>query len=845
VALGAALLLFVALLAAWLPQAAVTRAATINGAITAADPTQTGRLDRNGAASACGTAKANPGIFTATGARGYNAYTYTNSTGAALCVTVTLTVPDASNLFSVAYAGSFNPADPTANYLADAGLSSGNGGTITYGFTLTPGQVAVIVVHAVNAGGTGAYTLTVTPGEQQAIAFAPLPDRTYGDPPVTVAATGGGSGNPVTFATTTPAVCTASGANGATITLVGVGTCTVTADQAGGGTYDPAPQVARSFAVVAPAPTLTAVAPATIAAGSGDTTVTLTGTGFAAGAGSVAYLDGVALATTRVDDTHLTAVVPAARLATAGQFPLNVVTPAPGGGTSNTVTLTVTNPAPALTGLAPTGAMAGAGDTALTLSGTGFAPGATVDFGGATLTPTAGNVSATTIVVTIPANLLTTARVVAVTVTNPGPGGGTSGAQNFTVAAPAPGAPQASVAPASLAFGAQQVGTASDSRQVTLTNGGGSALTIAGVTLTGANPGDFAVTFNTCVGTVPAGASCVVGVRFAPTAATARAATLSIADNAAGSPQTVALSGTGTAPPASPVPQSVVTASASGNGSVTPAGSTGYATGTQATYAAVPATGQTFVGWTLDGQYVGYASPLTFTVNANRTLVATFVATPQFSDLGGLSAADRQAVVFLAALGIVNPQGVNGSGRFEPARDVKRAEVAAFVARVFGWQHEFHANNFPDKCDAQGQNCVDDELWNNVAALKDYGIVGGYADQATCQSAGTTAPCYLPRDVVQRVQVVSVVARAFIKTPDLRPTGFWDRLNADTAQYTNVPNTGTQRSDLTTYRANVGTVPGQTSDATLADPTGNGTRLYLIQVLYAAFNAQFGTDRVP
>jgi hypothetical protein len=99
--------------------------------------------------------------------------------------------------------------------------------------------------------------------------------------------------------------------------------------------------------------------------------------------------------------------------------------------------------------------------------------------------------------------------------------------------------------------------------------------------------------------------------------------------------------------------------------------------------------------------------------------------------------------------------------------------------------------------------------------------------------------------VVQRVQVVSVVARAFIKQPDLRPTGFWDRLPADNAQYINIPNTGTQRSDLTTYRANVGAVPGQTLDANFNDPNGNGSRLYMVRVLYAAFDAQFGVDNVP
>jgi hypothetical protein len=176
---------------------------------------------------------------------------------------------------------------------------------------------------------------------------------------------------------------------------------------------------------------------------------------------------------------------------------------------------------------------------------------------------------------------------------------------------------------------------------------------------------------------------------------------------------------------------------------------------------------------------------------------------------------------------------------------VVRAEMAAFIARVFGWDGEFHRNAFPDKCDPQGQNCVDDELWNNVAALADYGVVGGYTDPATCASAGTAAPCYLPRDPVKRVQVLSIVARAFIKTPDLRPTGFWDRLPADAAQYTNVPDEGTQRSDLTTYTANAGLVPGAASAATFPDPEGNGSRRFVVEALYQAFAAQFGTDRVP
>lgn len=288
--------------------------------------------------------------------------------------------------------------------------------------------------------------------------------------------------------------------------------------------------------------------------------------------------------------------------------------------------------------------------------------------------------------------------------------------------------------------------------------------------------------------------------------------------------------------------QFTVTVSQDGTGTVTPGTST-YFSGTEASFTATPGAGQVFLGWTLDGQYVGFASPLKFTVNGDRTLKAMFAAAPSFSDVPS-SDADYQAITFLAAMGIINPNGVNGSGQFQPDRDVVRAEMASFVARVFGWQKEFHVNYFPDKCDQNGINCVDDELWNNVAALADYGVVGGYTDQATCASAGTTTPCYLPRDPVLRVQVISIIARAFIKDTQ-RPNSFWDRMAADLGQYTNVPNSGTQRSDLTTFRANAGPIPGQADDTTFPDPTGNGSRRFVVEALYEALASWYGTDRVP
>jgi hypothetical protein len=110
--------------------------------------------------------------------------------------------------------------------------------------------------------------------------------------------------------------------------------------------------------------------------------------------------------------------------------------------------------------------------------------------------------------------------------------------------------PGVGLTPTSLTFGAQKVGTTSAAQSVTLANTGTAALTISSIGLTGANPGDFAET-NTCpIGpsTLAAGASCAISVSFTPTANGARTASVSISDNAAGSPQSIVLSGTGGVP---------------------------------------------------------------------------------------------------------------------------------------------------------------------------------------------------------------------------------------------------------------------------------------------------------
>ena len=108
-----------------------------------------------------------------------------------------------------------------------------------------------------------------------------------------------------------------------------------------------------------------------------------------------------------------------------------------------------------------------------------------------------------------------------------------------------------SLTPSSLAFNAQDVGSTSNPQSVTLQNTGSGPLTISSISFTGTNKSDFSQKNNCPAGpaaTLAAGLSCTIDVAFAPTDTGSRAALLTISDDAGSSPQSVTLSGTGTAP---------------------------------------------------------------------------------------------------------------------------------------------------------------------------------------------------------------------------------------------------------------------------------------------------------
>jgi hypothetical protein len=126
---------------------------------------------------------------------------------------------------------------------------------------------------------------------------------------------------------------------------------------------------------------------------------------------------------------------------------------------------------------------------------------------------------------------------------------------NITIADNAPGSPHvialigtgtvplAGLAPTSLTFASQVVGTSSAAQNVTLSDTGSAALNISGISVVG----DFSESNNCGLGIVATG-SCQIAVVFIPSATGTRTGTLTIVDNAAGSPQTVNLTGTGAGP---------------------------------------------------------------------------------------------------------------------------------------------------------------------------------------------------------------------------------------------------------------------------------------------------------
>ena len=104
--------------------------------------------------------------------------------------------------------------------------------------------------------------------------------------------------------------------------------------------------------------------------------------------------------------------------------------------------------------------------------------------------------------------------------------------------------PAVSLSPTTLTFASETVGATSAAQTSTLTNIGNAPLNITGISASG----DFAET-NTCGTSLAIGSSCQISVTFAPSAVGNRTGNITIAQSGGGSPQSIALSGIGSAAP--------------------------------------------------------------------------------------------------------------------------------------------------------------------------------------------------------------------------------------------------------------------------------------------------------
>ena len=202
--------------------------------------------------------------------------------------------------------------------------------------------------------------------------------------------------------------------------------------QPGGG------QASTSFNISAPAtPAVASVSPSTVTVGGPAFTLTVSGSNFVTA--SAVQWNGVNQPTTYVDNAHLTAAIPASAItaSNAGNLPITVATPAPGGGSSNSMPLLVEYPLPSITSLSPNAIPVGNTTFTLTVVGNNFFSGATVYLN--SISRVTQFVSSTQLTASILASDVTgPAGQIAITVENPPPSAGISSVSSIVLQNPAP-----------------------------------------------------------------------------------------------------------------------------------------------------------------------------------------------------------------------------------------------------------------------------------------------------------------------------------------------------------------------------------------------------------------------
>ncbi len=184
----------------------------------------------------------------------------------------------------------YNPSNKTVSLTGSGGSSTGSfsyqvdasnttPGCSVSGSTLTYTTAGTCVIAVTRSGDTNHFARTdavsFTIGlASQTITFNSLSSKSYSSDTFTVSATSSASLT-VVFTSGSTSVCTTSGTSGSTITLLGVGTCVINANQSGDANTGAASQVSQNFTVDPRAITVTADAKSKLY-GAADPTFTYT-----------------------------------------------------------------------------------------------------------------------------------------------------------------------------------------------------------------------------------------------------------------------------------------------------------------------------------------------------------------------------------------------------------------------------------------------------------------------------------------------------------------------------------------------------------------------------------------
>lgn len=308
---------------------------------------------------------------------------------------------------------------------------------VSSGDIANPGAAAITVTNpASGAGGaetTNPIPLTILAANLQPVVGALIPaSTTAGGPSFTLTLTGNNftAISIVTFnggaLSSTFVSVTELQANVPMSAIAVAGTPVVTVANPGAN-----PSTVVTFTVNNPVPQEDTLSSTSAAVGSDAFLLTVSGSNF--NRSSAVLVNGTVLPTTFVSSRLLQTAVPASDLTQGGMLNVAVSNPAPGGGTTSALQLSVNNPVPQETILSPSSVPAGNAALTLIVTGANFVPGSTVQVNGTSRSTTF--VSSTSLTAALLASDFSHTGTLNVSVINPNPGGGTAGPIQLPVVA--------------------------------------------------------------------------------------------------------------------------------------------------------------------------------------------------------------------------------------------------------------------------------------------------------------------------------------------------------------------------------------------------------------------------